>query len=449
MKALHDALKNVEVKDGGFAVRFADAAFPEPFVSGLEYASPARGTWNIVHTGMLVPEAHEIFVCGAGCLRGVVLTAAEMGAMHRFSTIAVRDNDFLDGTLEELLIEGVADVVNKLSYRPKALLVYTSCMHHFAGCDLDAVYRELNERFPEIDITDCYMNPIMRKSGLTPDQLMRRQLYAALKPMEKDPKKVAVLGNDFATDDESELVKICRDNGYLFMEINRMQTYEEYLSLAEADTYITYYPSAEAGADALCKRIGGTHLHLPMAFSYRQTRENLMRLCEHLQVECPDFEALEKRCEEAFAKAKAVIGDRKIVLDYTFAPHPVCLARFLLDHGFLVERVYLDAMTSLEAEDFRYMQKHYPDVLLVATVNAKMRFFEEPSDVLAIGQKAAGFTGTNYFVNVVEGGGMYGYEAFLKLAMLLTEAATVPKDRKEIEIKGLGSDACPGCGGNV
>ena len=31
-------------------IRIADADFPAPFVSGLEYASPARGTWNIVHT---------------------------------------------------------------------------------------------------------------------------------------------------------------------------------------------------------------------------------------------------------------------------------------------------------------------------------------------------------------------------------------------------------------
>ena len=43
-------------------IPIADAKFPAPFVSGLEYATPARGTWNIVHTGMLIPEAHEIFV---------------------------------------------------------------------------------------------------------------------------------------------------------------------------------------------------------------------------------------------------------------------------------------------------------------------------------------------------------------------------------------------------
>ena len=36
------------------AVRLGDASFPAPFPSGLEYGSPARGAWNIVHTAMAV-----------------------------------------------------------------------------------------------------------------------------------------------------------------------------------------------------------------------------------------------------------------------------------------------------------------------------------------------------------------------------------------------------------
>ena len=32
------------------------ASFPSPFVSGLEYASPARGTWDIVHTDKATGE---------------------------------------------------------------------------------------------------------------------------------------------------------------------------------------------------------------------------------------------------------------------------------------------------------------------------------------------------------------------------------------------------------
>ena len=58
-------------------VTIGEASFPAPFPHRLEYSPPCRGTWNIVHTGMLVPEAHQIFICAAGCLRGVALTAAE------------------------------------------------------------------------------------------------------------------------------------------------------------------------------------------------------------------------------------------------------------------------------------------------------------------------------------------------------------------------------------
>ena len=51
-------LKRINGEDDmtGAEVALKDADFPLPFVSGLEYNAPARGPWNIVHTGMLVPE---------------------------------------------------------------------------------------------------------------------------------------------------------------------------------------------------------------------------------------------------------------------------------------------------------------------------------------------------------------------------------------------------------
>ena len=44
------------------------------------------------------------------------------------------------------------------------------------------------------------------------------------------------------------------------------------------------------------------------------------------------------------------------------------------------------------------------------------------SDVLAIGQKAAWFTGTRHFVNLVEGAGLYGFDGIRRMAELMTEA---------------------------
>lgn len=56
----------------GVKIPVREASFPAPFREGLEYSSPARGNWNIVHTGMLIPESHQILsvlwdVCGEWC----------------------------------------------------------------------------------------------------------------------------------------------------------------------------------------------------------------------------------------------------------------------------------------------------------------------------------------------------------------------------------------------
>ena len=64
-------------------VSIKDASYPIPFPQGLEFNSPAHGCWNIVHTGMLIPEAHQIYVCADNCMRGVVLTLLSLSLFFR------------------------------------------------------------------------------------------------------------------------------------------------------------------------------------------------------------------------------------------------------------------------------------------------------------------------------------------------------------------------------
>ena len=86
-------------------VSIKDASYPIPFPQGLEFNSPAHGCWNIVHTGMLIPEAHQIYVCADNCMRGVVLTAAEMCEEDRFSFVIVEEQNLLSGNLEDVTIK--------------------------------------------------------------------------------------------------------------------------------------------------------------------------------------------------------------------------------------------------------------------------------------------------------------------------------------------------------
>ena len=428
------------VSEEGLVVRIGDSSFPPSFRTGLEYAAPARGTWNIVHTGMLIPESHQIFVCAESCLRGVVLTAAEMGAQDRFSMINIRGGNIIDG-MEDLIIDGVGEIIAGLKYRPRCFLVYTSCVHHFIGCDLPLVYRTLRERYPEFDFVSCFMNPIMRKSGLTPDQLMRRGLYKPLRETKKDEKRLNIIGNDFATDRTSEIRRIISGAGYSVSEIQDFDSYDGYLSMSEASGNIVFGDAALAGGKDLEKRLGQKLLYLPYSYDYGRMTENYRLLCEHMGCDIPDLSADIEAAEKAVKEARSVVGDMPVAIDYTMTYKPLGLARFLCERGFNIARVYADGYTADEKDDFERLKALSPGTELWATVEPRMRAAERTYDgkILALGQKAAYFTGTDLFVNVVENGGMYGIDGIRRTAGYMIDAVKHPKEAKSfIQQKGLG-----------
>jgi hypothetical protein len=129
------------------------------------------------------------------------------------------------------------------------------------------------------------------------------------------------------------------------------------------------------------------------------------------------------------------------------------LARFLLDNGFNVTKVYLDAVPAADREDFEYLRDNDPDLMLHPTVHSSMRFASGENSacasdadscrVLAIGQKAAYFENTDHFVNVVEGGGMTGYKAITETLRLMRDAYENRKPMRDlVQIKGLGCEVC-------
>lgn len=438
-------LKQVGEEQINPSVSISKAAFPSPFSSGLEFSAPARGVWTIVHVGMLMPEAHEIFVCAAGCLRGVVLSAAEMNLTGRFSTVAIEEHNVLDGDMEELIIEGVTDILNRLPKLPPAVLVYSSCIHHFMGCDLEMCYNTLRERFPGVDFADCYMIPTMRKSGLTPDQIMRRQLYSLLRPTEKKIKACSIIGNCFSLEESSDIVRLIHSAGFTLYQLPDMKTYGEYLKMSESVFCISTQPAAKAAGDALESRLGQTHLYLPLCYSAEEIQKNIETLAEKLGIPYDGGKASEEKAEEALNKAFEVIGKTAIAVDYTFTPRPLGLARLLISHGFNVKALYIDSFNGEEKSDFLWLQKNAPELEICPTVHPAMRRVQRSfgGKVLALGQKAAYFADTCYFVNLVEGGSLYGFDGIRHLAELMIDAFIKEKDTEMlIQKKGLGCESC-------
>ncbi len=482
-------------------IPITEAAFPMPFCEGLEYSSPARGVWNIAQTGLLIPEAHEIFVCAKGCLRGVALTAAEMGALDRYSAIEVREENVLQGGMEELMIEGVTDILGKLSYRPRAVLLFVSCQHFFLAYEEKPVFDALRERFPDIRFLDCYMIPTLRKSGMPPMARMKVQMTRLwekrpsgqeketdrqgenvgtekeIRELESVRKKVNLIGSDLPVARTSELARIVEAAGCELWEVQRCKTFDEYLAMAEANLNLLYEPAALPAAEDLKKRLDMDYLYLPFTYDLDALEETYGRLAEALAIDLPDLSADRARAEDAMAHARKVIGETPIVVDYTFTFRILSFARLLLANGFHVTEIFADSFVPEEEADFTWIREHHPEVTITATTRPAMRFAHgegarcrsvcaadrsacvraeengktdrqtDPggsrATVLAVGQKAAYFVGTDHFVNVAESGGYFGYDGIMRVMGLLEDAFLHAKDtRNLIQRKGYGCESC-------
>lgn len=439
---------------GKIEVFIKEASFPVPFQPGLEFNSPAHGNWNIVHTGMLVPEAQQIYVCADNCMRGVVLTAAEMNAADRFSFVIVEEKDLLGGNLEDVTIEGVTDVLKRLDKKPKAVLLFTVCLHHFLGSDLDRIYGELEKRFPEIFFMRCFMDPIMQKTGPTPDQKLRLAMYDAVQERKADPKCVTVLGSDFALDEGSDICRILKKNEILLREIPTCETWEDYQNLGEGSLILNCYPAGKFGAEKQAERLGRPFLYLPGSFDYGEIQEQEEKLLGMLgqqnnrktgKINGLDIEKEIRECEEALSHAHQIIGDTPIAVDYLFHPRPLGLTKLLLTHGFQVQSVFLDSISPEEKEVFFWLKENYPELKLISTVRPEMRVRtrQQSEKILAIGQKAAWFTGSRNFVNMVQGGGLWGFDGIRRTAQLIVEAFNEEKDPEDLIVrKGWGCESC-------
>lgn len=460
----------------GSCVLMKDADFTTLFETGLEYSSPARGPWNIVHTGMLLPQTHEIFVCAQSCLRGVVLTAAEMNAFKRFSTITIEEHNILDGDMEKLIIDGVQDIVKRLSYKPRAILLYTSCIHHFIGCDLNYVYNKLHEALPDIDITDCYMNPTMRKTLTPPDIKMRQQLYSLLHETSERDNGINIIGNNFALDEDSDIQKLIVTNGFFVRDIGsvidyfstekeiwettqKINSYDSFQNMAKSCLNIVTNPAAILAGQTLEKRFGTKMIYLPVSYDISKNKEMLSELQNVLDelkthIKCStksesffvsnNYQAVtEKDIYNVIEDCRNIIGKTEIAIDYTATTKPLGLTKFLLQNGFNVTSVYLDSFISEEKDDFTWLKQNAPELKVFATVHPKMCILHKNNKssarVIAIGQKSAYFTHTNNFVNIIENFGLWGLSGIVKFMLLLKDAFINKKDAsKVIQIKGWG-----------
>ncbi len=484
----------------------------------MQYSCPVHESWNIVHIGSLLPESHAIYVCSDNCLRGVVMTAAEMGLTSRFSAVMPTEAEILDGRLEEVTIQGTADLIRKLPYRPRAVLLFLVCMHHMVGADENYIFRMLEREFPDICFLRCWMDPAMQKLGPSPDMKLRREMLSPLKvgrqpaasesPVQKS--FVSLVSDNLSLPEDSTLAQFLRELGISYRQPQDCSTFSDYQSLGKVSLFLTRSPAACFGLRKFAAEEKKDWLYLPVKLGYEDIRGSLLELfkklrdCGLLEARLPgDSAALqnataegmqplaaaeegwriwltdfcqkeEAACEAAFAALPAFLYQTEISLDGVGLVQPLSAARLLLAHGLPVKRIYLDAPLPEEEADLQWLKVHAPEVEILsvsdvrafnrARAGAGLREARKneahetaerqeqgrvPCDAdaalsweplrLALGPMAAFYEDTPYFVNQIENGGAWGYQAVRQLLRDMITACSEEKSAEElVQRKGLG-----------
>ena len=416
---------------------------------GLAYASPVRGVWNIVHIGTLVPEGHQIYVCPTSCLRGVVLTTAEMGAMDKLSTITVGEDNILEGDMEEMLLEGTERIIRELPVKPRMMMIFTSCIHHFMAVNYRRVYKILEKKYPEIDFIDCYMDPIMRRTAPVIPSLWR-QMHRVLKPVDRslpgtvDPRQVNIIGNCFPHKAAScDLTAFLKENGFRILELNQCRSYDEFLTESSSCCNFLFHNHGVKAAKDMKIRLGQDWLRLRPGYNYREYDEDIRQAAFMLGISPPEDTLLDdwKADVENEVKITAdLLKETPVSIDYTAVDCPLELALYLIRHGFTVESVFIDVFTE-SREVFDALKETAPDLKIYQTAGWNIRQMERSHDgkILCIGQKCAYFHDSDHFVNLVENAGLYGYRGIKELMRLIREAYREPKPMKDlVQVKGWG-----------
>jgi len=433
------------------SLSISDAVYPNPFPQILEYSPAARGTWNIVHTGMLLPESHQIYICASGCLRGVILTAAEMGESYyrRFHTLELRERDLYASDPEAFLIEGITSILQRLDHLPPAVLVFTACVHHFLGCNLSYVYQTLRHRFPAVQFAECIMDPIRQTKSMPPEVRERLEIARLLRPSQKHDAAINMIGSNLPLAPKSDIQKLLQKAGRLLRDFPSLRTYRDFQTMSQSSANLFTTPLARNAAEDLEKRLSQPYLYLPQVWTYKKITEQLQQLSRFLATETPDLRKRIATLELRFESLHSQIGDHPLALDYTFTPLPFSLAHLLVSHDFNVTEIYADTIPEEDEQNFRWLQTHAPQIRLSPTKHPAMRtqprLHLDASGRLpiALGQKAAYFTGTHHFLPEIEAGGHYGLEAIHWLQTALSRAAILETDPEPIlKKKAWGAPSC-------
>jgi hypothetical protein len=424
----------------------------------LHYCSPAHGGWGVVRVALLVPEAHLLFVCPPACGRHGAIAAIEQGYKKRISYLCISDHEIVLGGYEAEIERGVREVMSRVRPRPRALMIFMSCIDDFLGTDHTAAVRQM-EAEHGIPIRLARMNPVSLDNKLPPGIRAQKSVYEFLDiPAHKD-RGIIILGAYRPPSRDSELAEVLRIFG--FGPIRHPEfcpDFESFRQMSQSAAALLLRPEGGAAAEDLTSRLGIPVCKSFIAFDKDTIMEryrSLFAFLGSLDLDEPGpatvAEATEKaesflaiaskKAEEREKEARAVLGDTRLAVDSTATIAPFNLALALSKAGLNVRRMYANQLPEFERPSLVELARREAGIR-VANPNHMRKYGRRPTEPLA--DMAAGFeagyaAAAPVTVPLAFDEQLFGFEGYISVLDALMKAAQEGKSdlRRQLSDYGL------------
>ena len=407
------------------------------FENSLNYSSPAHGGWGVVKAGHLVPESYQLFVSPAACGRHGALAARIEGRKNRVSYLFLSEEELVSGRYEDAIIEGVAHLLKhleKLKRKPRALMIFVSCIDDLLGTDHEAILDELYQVHTGVKFIFCHMNPTSTDSSVPPAVNIQNKNYTLLDVSSTRDNGINIIGNLAPLRANGELKELLHEmNVEAVRHISDYSSFDAYQDMAKSQLNIVVTPSGKYSAENMKKKHKIPYLMTLTSFRVERVTEMYRNLAEALGEQCPELEAYEARCKAAFEETSAYLKDMPIIIDGEAIVRPFDLARSLLEAGMNVKYIYEQKLLPSDKENFEWLQEHHPEVQIMQPQNPKATVAEKyGKGALSIGFSAAYISGAQHVLDIAGQHGLFGYQGIIDLLQMMREASQKDADLKKM-----------------
>jgi hypothetical protein len=368
----------------------------------LHYCSPAHGGWGMVKVASMVPESHLLFVCPAACGRHGAIAAIEQGYRKKVSYLCINDNEIVLGGYEAEIERGVRELMTRVKPRPKALLIFVSCIDDLLGTDHTTALKRMEEE-TGIPIKLARMNPISMDGKLPPGIRVQKSMYEFLPPATEKDRGVILPGVYRPPAQDSELAKLL--NHYGFGPIRHPEycsDFKSFQDFSRSAATLVLRPEGRAAGEDLNERLGIPSLKAFVSYNRETILEQYRRISAFLmdvdqggthsglsnrELEIFFRDSLD-RVEDQAALARSVLGDAEIALDSTVTIAPFSLALALVKSGLNVSRIYTSQLPEFEKPHLAELARLKGDIV-VANPNHVKKY--GPRSINAVTDIAMGF----------------------------------------------------------